>query len=119
MDLEFGRSSTTMLLRAGMAVMGHMNLYREVRVNVKLVWLKAVRPRHLKKGRFLESFPKIPSDLIRMEKSQEGPDHRELSMVVPFVRFISVREELVGKNIVLLSYLSCNIGHSLAEVCRT
>jgi hypothetical protein len=73
-------------------------------VNVRLAWLKVVRPRYMGKGRFFKSFQKTPSDLIGMEKNQEDLDHRELNTVVPYVRFISVREEPVGKSI--LSYLS-------------
>jgi hypothetical protein len=85
-----------------MAVVGHMNTYHELRVNVRLAWLKVVRPRHVGKGRSFKSFQRTLSDLIRMEKNQEGHDHRGLNMTVLYVRFISVREELVGKSI-----LSC------------
>ena len=104
MDLEFVRTLKPISLRAGMAVAGHMNISHELRVNVRLAWRKVVRPRHVKKGRFFKSFQKTPSDLIKMEKNQEDLDLRELSMAVPYVRFISVREELVGKSI--LSFLS-------------
>jgi hypothetical protein len=99
MDLEFVRTLKPIL---GMVVMRHMNTYHQLRVNVRLAWLKVVRPRHLKKGRFFKSFQKTPSDLIRMEKNQEDLNRRGLNIAVPYVRFISVREELVGKSI-----LSC------------
>ena len=81
-----------------------MNLSHELRVNVRLAWLKVVRLRYAKKGKFFKSFQKTPFDLIKMEKNQENLDHHELNMVVLYVGFISAGEELVGKNI--LSYLS-------------
>jgi hypothetical protein len=72
-------------------------------VNIRFIWLKVVRPRYMKKGKFFKSFQKTPFDLIKMEKNQENLGHRELNMVILYIRFISAGEELVGKNI--LSYL--------------
>ena len=86
-----------------MAVLGHMNTYHELQANVRLAWLKVVRLSRVKKGRFFKNFQETPSDLIRMEKNQEDFDRRELNMAVPYVRFIFVKEEPVGKSI--LSYL--------------
>jgi hypothetical protein len=71
------------------------------------VWLRVVRLRQVRKERFFKSFQKTPYESIRTEKNQEDLDHRELDMAVRCVRFISVREELVGKSI--LSYQSLRI----------
>ena|SRR2546421_6245465 len=86
------------------AVMGYTMSYLQVRRNVRLVWLRVVRPRQVRKERFFKSFQKTPYESIRTEKNQEELDHREQDMAVRCVRFISVREELAGKNI--LSYQS-------------
>ena len=84
--------------------MGYTMSYLQVRRNVRLVWLRVVRPRQVRKERFFKSFQKTPYESIRTEKNQEELDHREQDMAVRCVRFISVREELAGKNI--LSYQS-------------
>ena len=71
------------------------------------VWLKVVRLRPVGKERFFKSFQKTPYELITTEKNQENLEHRELDMAVQYIRFISVREELVGKSI--LNYQSLRI----------
>jgi hypothetical protein len=94
-------------MQAEVDVMGYTMLYVKVRRNVRLAWLEVVRLRQAGKESLSRSFQKTPSDSIRMEKSQEDRDHRERDMDVRYVRFISVWEELAGKNI--LTYLSLRI----------
>src|SRR5205814_7431169 len=103
-DSESIQISETILLRAGMGVMGHTMSYLKVRRNVRLVWLKVVRLRQVGKERFWKGFQKTPYESIRMEKNQEDLDHREQDMAVRYVGFISVRQELAGKS--MLSYRS-------------
>ena len=107
MDLESVQTSETISLQVGMAVMGHMMSYLKMRRNVKPVWLKVVWLGQVKKGRFFKSFQQTLYESIRTEKHQEDLDHHEPDMAVRYVRFISVREELVGKSI--LNYQSLRI----------
>ena len=50
------------------------------------------------------SFQRTLYEGIRTEKSQDNLDYRELDIAIWYIRFVSIREELIRKSI--LSYLS-------------
>ena len=59
------------------------------------------KPHHIK---FLVSFQRTLYELIRKERNQGNLERHELDMAARYVRFIFVREGLVGESI--LSFLS-------------
>ena len=81
-----------------------MKSYLKMGKRAKLVWPKAEEPREVRKERLFVSSQRTPYKSIKKGEKQESLEHHGPDMAAQYVRFIFVREEVVGTSI--LSSLS-------------